>query len=226
MNTSRLGTGLADQVPHETFVLGHTRVQPAPLVPEVQLHLADSVLPLWQAVERRARAHVAPPFWAFAWPGSQLLGRWVLDHPELVRGKRVLDFAAGCGLAGLCCARAGAAHVSASDIDPLAATAQQLNARLNHLEIDSVVDDLVGTSAEVDLVLAGDVCYDRLQSPRISTWLHDLARRSEVLLADPTRTYAPTEYVHLLELRDVPTLQDLESTPFRQTRLLRVLPRP
>jgi predicted nicotinamide N-methyase len=211
------------------FVLAHTRVARAPLVPEVGLYLAEAVVPLWEATERRAGRHVPPPFWAFAWPGSQLLGRWVLDHPELVRGQRVLDFAAGCGLAGLCSSLSGAAHVLASDIDPLAAAAQQLNAQLNGLSLESVLEDLVGTLPAVDVVLAGDICYDRADAPRIVEWLHRLAAQDAqarlVLLADPTRAYAPTEHVQLLELRDVPTLQDLESAPTRQTRLLRVLPR-
>jgi predicted nicotinamide N-methyase len=207
------------------FVRAHTRVGEAALVPEVRLHLADQVLPLWWAAEEQAGGQVAPPFWAFAWPGSQLLGRWVLDHPDLVRGTRVLDFASGCGLAALCCVLSGAAHVMGADIEPFAAVAQQLNAELNGLHIESVVEDLVGSSPDVDVVLAGDVCYDRLQAPRIAEWLHELARTRLVLLADPTRAYAPVEHVHLLELRDVPTLEDLESAPSRQTRLLRVLPR-
>jgi predicted nicotinamide N-methyase len=225
-NQPTLDQPLAQTAQAEDFVLRHTSVGRAPLVPEVRLHLAQAVLPLWEATEQWARSQLAPPFWAFAWPGSQLLGRWVLDQPEIVGGKRVLDFAAGCGLAALCCVLSGAARVIASDIDPFAAMAQRLNAELNALEIDSIVDDLVGSTPDVDVVLAGDVCYDRAQAAPITDWLHHLAGAGKlVLLADPTRAYAPTEHVHLLQLRDVPTLQQLESATSRQTRLLRVLPR-
>ncbi len=114
------------------FILANTRPGCASLVPELRLHLADEVTPLWQATEAwLAEANVAPPYWAFAWPGGQALARLVLDEPARVRGRRVLDFAAGCGIAALACARAGAAAVEAAEIDPLAAAAIRLNAALN-----------------------------------------------------------------------------------------------
>ena len=210
--------------PDVAFLLAHTHPARAPLVPEIAVYLSQQVVPLWQATEQRSGSQQSPPFWAFAWPGSQVLARWVLDHPRLVRGKRVLDFAAGGGLAGLAAAHAGAAHVVACDLEPLAAVVQQLNARLNRLAIESVVADLVGTEPDADVVLAGDVCYDRLQSPRIAGWLRRLAPTRTVLLADPGRAYAPTDKVCELALFVVPTLEDLESAPMRTTRLLRLLP--
>lgn len=267
----------------------HTRLGQAPLVPELRLYLASAVVPLWEACERRAGRSQAPPFWAFAWPGSQVLARWVLDHPEVVRERRVLDFAAGGGLAALAAVRAGAGEVLACDVDPLACASQRLNARANGIAVGEAAEtrpdptpragldaapradagssrragldaipradwdstplaeggtgqsvprqvpleltcaDLVGRGrAELggaDVVLAGDVCYDRQQSRRISAWLRRLAGEGAlVLLADPGRAYAPSQDVELLASIEVPTLPDLESATHRQTRLLRLPP--
>ena len=206
-----------------TLILEHTHIGHVPMVPELRLYLADRLVPLWEASEWRAASAQEPPFWAFAWPGSQVLARWVLDHPELVRSKRVLDFGAGGGLAALAAARAGAADVVASDVDAVAAVVQQMNAALNELEVRSSTTDLIGTAPDLDVVLAGDVCYDRAQSPRITTWLRTLAAQGKtVFLADPSRAYAPSGEVDLVATFEVPTLRELESANSRTTRLLRV----
>ena len=243
------------------FVRRHTRPGRAALVPELQLYLAEAVVPLWEATERWAAGPQPPPFWAFAWPGSQVLARWVLDQPALVQHQRVLDLGAGSGLAALAALRAGARAVVANDLDPLAGTVQRLNAALNGLAVcrspalrpptgdaGSLTDDtgsatddagwltgdadglwivcadLVGTMRAglgVDVVLAGDVCYDRQQAPRITAWLRRLAAAgADVLLADPGRTYAPLDGFEVLATFEVPTLPDLESAPSRTTRLL------
>jgi predicted nicotinamide N-methyase len=204
----------------------HTRIQRPALAPELQLHLADRLVPLWQATEWRAAGPIAPPFWAFAWPGSQALARYILDTPAAVRGRRVLDFGSGSGLAAIAAACAGASDVVACDIDPLAAAAQKLNAELNSVHLSTLTVDLVGTEVEADLVLVGDVCYERETSERIIPWLRELAARgSEVLLADPGRSYAPSDHLELVETYDVPTLRELESVDAKRTRLWRLSPR-
>jgi predicted nicotinamide N-methyase len=211
----------------EALIREYTRVQPAPFVPELRLYLAAQLVPLWQATERLAAAPQPPPFWAFAWPGSQALARYLLDEqPALVSGARVVDFGAGGGLAAIASAHLGAAHVLASDLDPIAAVAQQLNAELNGVTFDSTLDDLVdGDPLDVDVILAGDVCYEREPSERITPWLRCLARRGTVvLLADPGRRYAPADGLELLASYDVPTLHELESAACKHTRIWRVPP--
>jgi predicted nicotinamide N-methyase len=208
----------------ERLVRHSTSIGHAPLVPEIRLHLAQHVVPLWETTEARAGGPQAPPFWAFAWPGSQALARYLLDHPLVVQHKRVLDFGAGGGLAALAAVRAGARRVTAVDVDPLAAVAQRLNARLNGLPFEAWTGDPTPAEPqEVDVVLAGDVCYDRVQSPRITDWLWRTARRgATVLLADPGRAYAPIGEMYLLANYEVPTLFDLESAESRLTRLWRL----
>jgi predicted nicotinamide N-methyase len=200
------------------FVRAHTLVGSAPLVPEVRLHLADQLVPIWEAT-----GAAEPPFWAFAWPGSQVLARWILDHPELVQGQRVLDFAAGSGLAAIVARRAGASSVAACDIDRLASVAQQLNAALNDVTIDSICEDLLEVDIDVDTILVGDVCYERTFAERSLAWLRrHAARGTRILLADPTRTYAPTVGVEVLGIWEVPTSRELESGDVRTTHLLRL----
>ena len=125
------------------FVRANTGLAHAPLVPELALHLASEITPIWQATEDwLARTGLEPPFWAFAWPGGQALARYVLDHPQVVAGRRVLDFAAGCGIAAIACARAGAARVEAAEIDPLAAAAIALNAEANAAAVTALVAEV------------------------------------------------------------------------------------
>ena len=215
----------------EALIRAHTRAQALPFVPEFRLHLADSLVPLWQATEWRAAAPQPPPFWAFAWPGSQALARHLLATPGVVAGKRVLDFGSGSGLAAIAAAHVGAAGVVAVDLDPLAAVVQRLNAELNGvaLTIESRVGD--ATQAEVDLelgadadvILAGDVCYEREPAERSLAWLRRRAAAgATVLVADPGRSYAPTDHLELLATYDVPTLDELESVAYKRTRLWRL----
>jgi predicted nicotinamide N-methyase len=209
----------------EEFILANTRPGCAPLVPELLLHLADEVTPLWQATEAwLAEANAAPPYWAFAWPGGQALARWVLDEPARVRGRRVLDFAAGCGIAALACARAGAASVEAAELDPLAAAAMTLNAALNRVAVTARLGDLVSQPGPWDLILCGDVCYEAPMSRRIVPWLRRLAASAEVWVADPERAYLPGEGLAPLARYDVPTSLDLEDRPVRRTVVYRLLP--
>ena len=207
----------------DALIREFTQVRAAPFVPEFRLYLAEQLVPLWQATEWRAAAPQPPPFWAFAWPGSQALARFLLGEPALVQGQRVLDFGAGGGLAAIAAAHLGAAHVLACDLDPVALVAQRLNAQLNAVSFASTSEDVVGRELDVDLVLAGDVCYERAASERILPWLRELAKAGAlVLLADPGRSYAPTDGLELLATYDVPTLLDIESVEHKRTRLWRL----
>ncbi|GAA0599471.1 methyltransferase [Craurococcus roseus] len=208
------------------FLRANTAIAPAPLVPELRLHLATEITPIWQATEAwLEREGVAPPFWAFAWPGSVAVARMLLDRPELVRGKRVLDFAAGCGLAAIAAARAGAASVEAAEIDPLAVAAIRLNAELNGVEVVALAEDVVGTPCRWDRVIAGDVCYEAPMARRILPWLRGLAAAgAEVWLADPGRAYVPGEGLETLARVAVPVTRELEDRDVREVTVSRLLP--
>ncbi len=209
----------------DAFITANTRPGCAPLVPELLLYLADEVTPLWQATEAwLAEVNVAPPYWAFAWPGGQALARRVLDEPALVRGRRVLDFAAGCGVAGLACALAGARAVEAADVDPLAAAAIRLNASLNEVSVEVQLGDVIGHAGAWDLMLCGDIFYEAPMARRVLPWLRKLAAETEIWVADPGRAYLPTNGLEPLAAYDVPTSLDLEDRTVRRTTVYRLLP--
>jgi len=215
----------APPVDAAAFVQAHTSVAPAVLVPDIKLHLATELTPLWQATEEFLQQHgMAPPFWAFAWPGSEALALHITQNPELVRGKRVLDFAAGCGLAALACVRAGAAHVDAAEIDPLAAAAMRLNAAANGLGLEVLLGDIVGTPCRWDVILCGDVCYEEPMARHILPWLAACARQVPVIIADPGRKYLPSARGKALAAIEVPTSLELEDTQQRMVTLFRLPP--
>jgi predicted nicotinamide N-methyase len=198
---------LTDQ---EAFVLANTAISHHVLVPEIELHLATEITPIWQATE--AWLHetgTEPPFWAFAWPGSAAMARQILDHPSLVAGKRVLDFAAGGGQAAIACALAGAASVEAAEIDPLACAAIAVNARRNGVHV-TITGDIVGQPCRWDLILCGDVCYEAPMTSTILPWLRRMAREAEVWIADPGRAYVPKDGMSPLLQVTVPTTMELE----------------
>ena len=203
--------------------MAHTRPGWAPLVPEVVLQLATEITPIWQASEAWLEARdMPPPFWAFAWPGSQALARHVLDHPGMVAGRRVLDFAAGGGLAAIACAMAGAAWVEAAEIDTIAAEAIGVNAAANGVAVEIFSGDVVGAECRWDLILCGDVCYEAPMTRHILPWLRGMARAAEVWVADPGRAYLPMEGMTEVARYEVPTTLELEDRVVRTTRLLRV----
>ena len=215
----------------EAFVRASTVVTRLAFVPGFRLRLADpaKVMSLWQVCQQRAGGAypVAPPFWAFAWPGSLALARYVLDQPSLVIGRRVYDFGTGGGLAAIAALRTGAASVTAVDLDPLAAAILPLNAHLNGVQgIEMRVQDPTHRpDVDADVILAGDVCYDCEPSPRITAWLRALARAGKtVVLAEPGRAYAPVESLERLAVYDVPTRRELESDESMRTTLWKVLP--
>lgn len=207
----------------EAFVRTNTLQGHAPLVPEIALYLASEVTPIWLASEEWLRErNVEPPFWAFAWPGGQALARHVLDHPGLVAGRRVLDFAAGCGIAAIACALAGAATVQAAEIDKLAGTAIRVNAALNNVPVEVLPDDVVGRECGWDVILCGDVCYEAPMTCHILPWLRRLARQSEVWVADPGRAYLPTHGLTRFAQYRVPTTFELEDRLERLVTLFRL----
>ena len=177
------------------FIRAETRLLPVPHAPEILLHVADEATELWRRTEEElGEIGLAPPFWAFAWAGGQALARYILDHPESVRGKRVLDFASGSGLVAIAAMKAGAAEAAACDIDAFAVAAIALNAGANGVAVAPVREDLVGQDGGWDAVLAGDICYERDLAARVTGWLMSLsARGATVLIGDPGRSYLPRE---------------------------------
>jgi predicted nicotinamide N-methyase len=217
-------TGLLRQAP-EDFIRANTRLEVPPLVPEVKLHLASEVVPLWEATEAElAEQGLPPPFWAFAWAGGQALARYLLDHPEVVRGKRVLDFAAGSGLQGIAAALAGAAAVEAVEIDAFACAACRLNAAANGVAIAVREEDIVGVANPGwDVVLAGDICYERPAAERITAWLRGLVTQDcLVLMGDPGRTYLPREGLERIIAYGVKTSRELEDSDLRNAVVWRL----
>lgn len=208
------------------FVATATRIGRPPLVPEIALHLADELTPIWQATEAAlAQDGVDPPYWAFAWPGGQALARFVLDDPALVAGRRVLDLGAGSGIAAIAAARAGAAAAVAAEIDPLAAAAIAANAALNGVAVTVALGDALDGPAEAEVILAGDLCYEARLSARLLPWLGAAAARGAlVLLADPGRAYLPRAGLLPLARYEVPVSRELEDQTVRLTTVYRLPP--
>ena len=176
-----------------SFILANTRHEPVPLARDIRLHLVNDLTPLWNAAKIEFdQLLMPPPYWGLAWSGGQALARYVLDQPELVRAKHVLDFAAGSGIAAIAAALSGAKSVSASDIDELAGAAINLNAELNGVDIAVSTENFIGSDDGWDVILAGDICYEKPLAEDAVSWLRALARRGAVvLLGDPGRAYLP-----------------------------------
>jgi predicted nicotinamide N-methyase len=208
------------------FILAQTAIAAPPLVPEIRLHLATEITPIWEATEATLAAmNLPPPYWAFAWAGGQALTRFLVDHPDWVAGKRVLDFAAGSGLSAIGAAKAGAALVQAAEIDDFALAAIALNARINDVAIDLVREDLIGAEPRWDVVLAGDVCYERPMAERVIAWFRALASRGvAILMGDPGRAYLPQSGLLELARYQVPTSLELEDRTQRETIVWRLMP--
>jgi predicted nicotinamide N-methyase len=207
----------------ERFIFDNTALMPPPHVAEIRLHLADEAHDLWQRTEEELEEiGLPPPFWAFAWAGGQGLARYVLDHPETVRGKHVLDFASGSGLVAIAAAKAGAASVLAADTDLLCATAIRLNARANGVAIDFDATDCIGADAGWEVILAGDVFYEKPFADRLVLWFEQLARRgAEILIGDPGRSYLPKARLIALAAYRVPVTRALEDAEVKQTTVWR-----
>jgi len=200
------------------FVAANTQLGPVAGLPELVLRQADEAHELWHRTERElSTAGLPPPFWAFAWAGGLGLARHILDHPETVRGRRVLDFAAGSGLVAIAALRAGGEAVTACDIDPFATAAMHLNAAANGVALHAIDLDLVSTVPEADLVLAGDVFYDRGMAALLAPWFTRMTSAGiEVLVGDPDRPYFPHDRAEPVARLVVPTtlaLEDVEVKP-------------
>ena len=204
------------------FIRDNTRLQPVSHTPEVSLWLADEVTPIWRLTEEElGEMGLPPPFWAFAWAGGQALARWLLDHPQAVEGRRVLDLATGSGLVGIAAMKAGAASVLAADIDPFCAAAVAANAEANGVEIAFTADNLLEAPPQAfDLICAGDVFYEGPMAAAMLAWLKQArAAGSSVLVGDPGRTYFPKEGLSLLAEHRVPTTRELEDQEVKRTRV-------
>ncbi|MDO8608181.1 MAG: 50S ribosomal protein L11 methyltransferase [Phaeospirillum sp.] len=207
------------------FIQANTEIATPPACPEVRLWTATEVTPLWEATEQALlRVNLPPPYWAFCWAGGQALTRWVLDHPELVRGKRVLDFAAGSGVTAMAAAQCGAARVEAADIDPMACYAIRLNAELNGVAVEVLKDDVVGAACRWDVVVAGDVCYEAPMTAHIWPWLRQLAADgATVVMADPGRAYLPKTGLLKVGAYTVQTSLDLEDRAQREVVVFQIV---
>ncbi len=207
----------------EIFIRDNTGVLTPPHVPEIKLRLATEAHDLWLKMEEELEEiGLPPPFWAFAWAGGQGLARHVLDHPALVAGKSVLDFASGSGLVGIAARIAGASAVLAADIDPWSETAIRLNAALNDVSLNYTVEDMVGRDDGWDVVLAGDVFYDRGFADVLIPWFSGLAARgATVLVGDPGRAYCPRERMEALATYTVPVTRALEDSEVKKTTVWR-----
>lgn len=197
----------------------------APFVPELKLRLGAEPLRPWEATERHRGTVQPPPFWAHAWPGGLALARLVFDRPELVRGKRVLDFAAGCGVSGIAAARMGAADVLATEVDDFALAAITENAALNHAVVRTTGENVLGKDDGWDVVLVGDVFYQDETSRQVMAWLQQLhTRGADIHIGDPGRTFLPQRDLECVATYSIPSVPAWDSVVDRPARVWRLRP--
>lgn len=207
------------------FIVDHTTVAPAPIVPEIALRTGGLSMPLWEAAALTdPRSAVPPPYWAWAWAGGQALARYVLDHPEVVRGRTVADIGCGGGIVAIAAAMAGATSVSAIDVEVFAIEACRINAAVNGVTVALEEADPIGTDDGWDVVLVGDLWYEPELAARMAPWLRDLVTRGAlVLTGDPGRAHLPVAGLAELARYEVPTIEDLEDVTTKTVRVLRLL---
>jgi predicted nicotinamide N-methyase len=211
---------------YAAFVRGNTSVLSPPLVPEVKLHLAHEALPIWQKTEEQlGEIGLPPPFWAFAWAGGQALSRYILDHPETVRGLRVIDIASGSGLVGIAAMKAGAQSLLAADIDLFSVAAIAANAALNNVQLVITSDDLlVQPPPQADVILVGDLFYEKSVAEKCLAWLEQAkAQNIEIFIGDPGRSYLPKTFLHKIAEYEVPVSRDLEDAEIKRTAVWQLL---
>jgi len=202
------------------FIADNTRLLPTPHAPELVLHLADEITPLWKLTEEALEEiGLPPPFWAFAWAGGQALARYVLDHPQIVHGKTVIDFATGSGIVAVAAMKAGAKSVLAADIDVFCEAAVAMNAEANGVEIAFTDANLLDAPPPpADVLLAGDICYEGPMAAAVMAWLgKGRAAGATVLVGDPGRTYFPKDGLEKLAEYQVPTTRELEDLAIKRT---------
>lgn len=205
------------------LIRARTRLQAVPFVPELRIYVASDVIALWQETEEVEDAAQAPPFWAFPWAGGQAVARYLLDHPETVAGRRVLDLASGSGLVAIAAARAGAVSVLANEIDPYADAAIAANAEANGVNVVRRLGDMLAETPDADVVLAGDVFYSREMAARMLAFMRRAANAgAEVIVGDPGRAYAPHEAIDVLAQYQTPVIRDLEDADYKLVTVGRV----
>lgn len=217
-------TGLEDPL---AFIKAETAVRPVPHAPEILLHVADEAMDLWQKTEEELEAlGLPPPFWAFAWAGGQALARYILDNPELVKGKTVLDLASGSGIVAIATMISGASHCLAVDVDPFSAHAVKANSDLNKVSVESVTADITADPVpEVDILFCGDVFYEEPMTKKILPFLsRALAAGKDVFVGDPGRSYLPRERLEVLATYQVETIASLEDADIKKSSVFRLLP--
>jgi len=214
---------LTEILDRAAFIEAHTRLLPVPHAPEISLYLADEATELWQKTEDElGEMGLPPPFWAFAWAGGQALARYLLDHPDTVAGKRILDFASGSGLVAIAAMKAGAAQAEACDIDAFSLAAMQLNAEANRVRLHPRIDSLIGQDEGWEVVLAGDVSYERDMAQDVTNWLAALGRRgANVLIGDPGRTYLARDRLEPIAEYRVPVTRALEDCEIKRAQVWR-----
>ena len=209
-------------IDHAAFIRQHTQLIAVPLVPEIKLHLAHEAIPIWQKTEDElGQMGLPPPFWAFAWAGGQALARYILDHTEIVKGKRVLDLASGSGLVGIAAMKAGAASVLAADIDAFALAAIAINAAANGCDIKTTDKDLLnGAPQDFDVILVGDLFYEKETAQRCMAFLRQSS--ADIVIGDPERSYLPKESLISVAQYQVPLSRDLEDSEIKKTSVWRL----
>lgn len=216
---------MKDDDARKAFIRANTKLLSPPLVPEIRLHLAEESLSIWQKTEEElGEINVPPPYWAFAWAGGQALARYLLDNPELVAGRTVLDLGAGSGLQAIAAARAGAQDVLAADIDVLALAACQLNFEVNAVRAKTTSEDLLAgpLNRNFDVVLVGDLFYERQLADKVLALIDQaLAHNLIVLIGDPQRNYFPKGRFEALAQYEVPVTRELEDAEIKRTAVWR-----
>jgi len=206
------------------FLRANTRLLSSKLVPEIRLYLAEQSLPIWEKTEEvLGDRNLPPPYWAFAWVGGQALARYILDNPELVAGRRIVDLGSGSGIVAIAAKCAGAKHVLAADIDPFASAAALINATANNVHLDVTDDDILGgPPGDTDVLLVGDLFYERGLSKRVIAFMEQMAAAdAAVLVGDPRRKYFPAERFTSLAQYDVPTTRELEDQEIKSATVWR-----
>jgi predicted nicotinamide N-methyase len=200
------------------FILANTRLLAPPLVPEIRLHLAEESLPIWRKTEEElGEMGLPPPYWAFAWAGGQALARYILDHGDRIQDSTVIDVGAGSGLSAIAAAKVGASRVEASDIDAIAVAAIGLNATANGVIVAATSDDWLRAPPPADVVLVGDLFYERPLAERVMAFVQAAAARgSLVLVGDPRRNYFPTEAFTAVAQFEVPVTRELEDAEIKR----------